>query len=146
MQAFESFYSGDLNQFRTKKSIPLKKQQQQQQQQQQQIIATKHCFCWYSNLHTGNALFAGGGGLFISSPFEAGLNRDQGLISEGEAYLIQKRRWYQFSIKNQNTQCTNWKSKVQEGWRSCSQGSESNPNFQLVCKPYQISLHKYFQS
>ena len=36
------------------------------------------------------------------------------------------------------------KAQVQEGWRSCSQGSESNPNFHLVNKPFQISPHKRF--
>ena len=34
---------------------------------------------------------------------------------------------------------------VQEGWRSWTQGSESNQNFQLVNKPSQISPHKVLQ-
>ena len=31
-------------------------------------------------------------------------------------------------------------------WRSCSQGSESNPNFQLVIKPSRISPEEVLQS
>ena len=39
------------------------------------------------------------------------------------------------------------KAQVQQGWKSCSWGSESNPNFQLVkYKPSQISPRKVLQS
>ena len=34
----------------------------------------------------------------------------------------------------------------QEEWRSCSRGSESKPNFQLVNKPSHISPHEVLQS
>ena len=33
------------------------------------------------------------------------------------------------------------KLKLQEGWRSCSRGSESNPNFQMVNKPSWIKFY-----
>ena len=59
-------------------------------------------------------------------------------------YLIQKRRCYQFSIKNFGIQ--SGKAPVQEGWRSCNWGSESNPNFQMANKPSQISPHEVLQT
>ena len=48
-----------------------------------------------------------------------------------------------FSIR---TRIQSRKGQVQEGWRSCSRGSESNPNFQLVNIPLQISPHQVLQS
>ena len=62
----------------------------------------------------------------------------------GGGYLIQKRRCYQFSIKNFGIQ--SGKAPVQEGWRSCNWGSESNPNFQMANKPSQISPHEVLQT
>ena len=38
------------------------------------------------------------------------------------------------------------KTQVQEGWRSCSRGSEPNPNFKLINKPSQIRPHEVLQS
>ena len=75
-------------------------------------------------LSTVNPLISPPGGIFISSPFEGGLHRDRG------AYLIQQRRGYQFSKKNQNTK---WKSSSTRCWRSCSRGSKTIPNFQIPC-------------
>ena len=37
------------------------------------------------------------------------------------------------------------KAQVQEGWRSSSRGSKTNPNFQLVNKPSWIGPHKVLQ-
>ena len=36
--------------------------------------------------------------------------------------------------------------ELQEGWRSCSRGSESNPNYHLVNKLSRISPHKFLRS
>ena len=38
------------------------------------------------------------------------------------------------------------KAQVQEGWRLCSRGLESNPNFQWVNKPSRIIPHEVLQS
>ena len=37
------------------------------------------------------------------------------------------------------------KAQVQEGWRSSSRGSKTNPNFRLVNKPSWIGPHKVLQ-
>ena len=62
-----------------------------------------------------------------------GLNRDWELIWEGELFNL---KMTMVSVLH----------KVQEGWTSCSRGSESNPNFQLVNKPSRISPHGVLQS
>ena len=38
------------------------------------------------------------------------------------------------------------KAQVQEGWRSSSGGSKTNPNFHLVNKPSRIGPHEVLQS
>ena len=91
------------------------------------------------SLTTVNPLLSPPGGLFISSPFEVGLNRD-GAHLRGRAYLFYKRQWYQ------RTRLQSGKAQVQEVCRSRSRGSESNPIFHLVNKPSWISSHKVLQS
>ena len=96
---------------------------------------------------TLNPLLTPLGSLFISSPFEGGgggLNRDRGLIWEGGLL---------FNLEKTNGISSPWRTRIQsgeaqeqEGWRSCSRGSESNLNVQLVNKPPQISPHKVLQS
>ena len=63
----------------------------------------------------------GGGGLIL-------FRNDDGIISP----------W--------RTRIQSGKAQVQEGWRSSSRGSESNPNFQLVNKPSRIAPHDVLQS
>ena len=63
---------------------------------------------WYYRKSSIKPL-GGVGGLFISSPFEG-----VGLIWDGR------------------TGIESGKARVQEGFKSCSRGSEWNPNFQLV--------------
>ena len=50
---------------------------------------------------------------------------------------------YQFSIKNENAK---WKSSSTRSFRSCSRGSETNPNLHLVNKPSWISPHEVIWS
>ena len=45
----------------------------------------------------------GGGGYLFQAHLRGGLNRDKGLILEGGGLFKLKRRWNQFSIKNENT-------------------------------------------
>ena len=85
-------------------------------------------------LYTVNPLLSPPGGLFISSPFEAGLIERGGLFN-----LETMMDRYQYFIKNQNTK---WKSSSTRSFRSCSRRSESNPNFQLVNRPSRISPHQ----
>ena len=46
---------------------------------------TRHQTRWITNLRI-NPLLNPPGGLFISNPFEEGLNRDGGLICEGDLF------------------------------------------------------------
>ena len=69
------------------------------------------------------------GGVFISSPFEQG---GGGLF-----------KWEMMMVKKENTK---WKILITRSWSSCSRGSESNPNFQVVNKPSRISPHKVLES
>ena len=50
---------------------------------------------------------------------------------------------YQFSKKNWKAK---WKRSSKKSWRSCSWGSKSNLNFQLVKKPSWSSPHEVIQS
>ena len=92
------------------------------------------------SLTTVNPLLSPPGGLFISSPFEVGLILiETEAHLRGRAYLFYKRQWYQ------TTRLQSGKAQVQEVCRSCSRGSESNPIFHLVNKPFWISPHEVLQ-
>ena len=58
------------------------------------------------------------GDLFISSPFKG-----------GGAYLIQKRRWHQFSIKTQDAECKSSCTRKLEVMQARMK-NQHNPNFQ----------------
>ena len=50
------------------------------------------------------------------------------------------------SVLHKDLECKVAEAQVQEDWRSCSRGSETNPNFQLANKLSQISPQKVKQS
>ena len=50
------------------------------------------------------------------------------------------------SVPYKELEIQSGKSQVQDGWRSCSGGSESNPNFQLVnqsTRSFTVVIDKY---
>ena len=89
--------------------------------------------------HTVNPLLSPPGGLIYFKPIWGGgvLNRDGGLFN------LEKRM---VSVLHKEPRIQSGEAQEQEGWRSCSRRSESNPNFQLVNKPSGISPHEVLQS
>ena len=63
-------------------------------------------------------------------------------IEIGALFNLEQRCWY----KSPTEKMPSEKAQVQEGWRSSSRGSKTNPNFQLVNKPSWIGPHKVLQS
>ena len=84
-----------------------------------------------------------GEGLILSNPVwgggGGGLIETGSLFERGFIYL----EMTMVSVPHkERTRIQSGKTQVQEGWKSCSRGSESNPNFQLVNKPFRISPHE----
>ena len=73
----------------------------------------------------------GGGGLIISSPFEAGgglIHRDGGLIwEEGGLFNLEKTTVSVLHKELENKVHESGEAQEQEGWRLCSRGKKSNP-------------------
>ena len=93
---------------------------------------------------TVNPLLIPLGGLFISNLFEGGLIETGGLIGRRGGGLIYFRKNNGISCP-QRTRTQRGEAQEQNGWSSCSRGSESNPNFQLVNKPSWISLREVLE-
>ena len=87
----------------------------------------------------------GGGGLFISSPFEGvgGLNGDGRLIWKGGGLFNLETTMV--LVLHKELECKVEKLKYKK-FRSCSQGSESSPIFQLVNISHPGSVHTTFCS
>ena len=84
------------------------------------------------------------GGLIYFEPILArGLKRDGELIWEECFFNLEKTM---VSVLHKKTRIQSGWTQVKEGWRTCSWGSESHPNFQLVNKPSRISPHEHKQS
>ena len=71
-----------------------------------------------------------------------GLIEIRGYLREGGLFIVEKtmvsvlHKELEYKVESSSTR----------GWKSCTRGSESNPNFQLVNKLLRISPHEVLQS
>ena len=93
------------------------------------ICSFHHCYLWLLRLHENHLLFQtylrGGVGLFVSG----------GLFNLANTMVSVLHKELEYKVEN-----------LSESWRSCSGGSKTNPNFQLVNNTSQISPHELLQS
>ena len=72
----------------------------------------------------------------ISNTFDGRLNKDGGgLFNLAKTMVSVLHKELKYEVESSSTR----------SWRSCSRGSSTNPNFQLVNKPSQISPNEVSQ-
>ena len=84
-----------------------------------------------------------GGLTYFRSISGGGLIETGGLFERGDFFNLEKTM---VSVPYKELEIQSGKSQVQDGWRSCSGGSQSNPNFQLVnqsTRSFTVVIDKY---
>ena len=96
---------------------------------------------WKRHINTVNPRLSPPGrgwGMFLSNTY-GGLNRDRGLIREGGVFNLSNTMMSvlhkELDYKMEN---------LSKSWRSYSQGSKTNPDFQLVDNKHPRSVHTKF--